>query len=591
MARDRLSFPLDARMVAPSRFTASRLGVAAAAADDAADVILTGQAVPWGVTADLNWWGDTFEFAAGSITVAHADRVPFLLDHGSHAMGFGQSFVDDGAGLQATLVVPAAELADVDTARAMRQMGNGVRSALSVGAVIEAADVHDMKDHDHYVVTVARLVELSSVLVPRFDDARLSSVAASALTRGNPFMTTTAPHRIPGVPDLPARPPVVRLADQPDPPDDDDSDDSDAGDDGATDVSAARTGRRPTTSAAGVGLQRRRGAARDTSLAAVSRVLASTGGDPRLVRAALADITTADVYNRPQYVDELLGFLKIGTPVLSAFRQGNLTSNPVVFPKWTQLPLVDVVAAEKTAIPSGPATIGSMSITAATYAGGNDVSVQTIDWSSPDFLAAYFEACTEVYGQKIESVFETGLLSWATAMTPPAGATLVQIIGQAIGATAGKGLPGSLLLIVAGDVFGQLFVELAGQGPGLFGVVNADFPTPRVVVAPFFPAGQIVTAMSGAAISFQNTAAPIRLRAVDVSLLGVDVGVYGYLAAAALWPTALLKTTFVAPAAFDMPDTRGLEGGDLLHERPKALTAGESSTPSGSTRSKATASS
>jgi phage head maturation protease len=588
VSRDRLSFPLDARMVAPARFTAHAVAAAANGDTVEADVELSGMAVPWNVTADLNWWGDTFEFAAGSITVAHADRVPFLLDHGNHAMGYGRSFTDDGTGLQASLTVPRAELGDVDTAKAVRQMTNGVRSALSVGAVIEAADVVEHKDHDHYVVTAARLVELSSVLVPRFDDARLSSVAASALTRGNPFMTTTAPHRVPGVPDLPARAPV-RLAD--DPADDDTADDDTADDDddaGSTDVNAARMGRRPATSAAGVGLQRRRGTAVDTSLAGVARLLASTGGDPRLVRAALSNITTADVFNRPQYVDELLGLLKIGTPVLSAFRQSNLTSNPVVFPKWTQLPLVDKVAVEKTAIPSGPATIGSMSITADTYAGGNDVSVQTIDWSSPDFLAAYFEACTEVYGQKIESAFEAGILGWATAMTPPAGAGLVDIIGQAIGAVAGKGLPGSLLLIVAGDVFGQLFVELAGQGPGLFGLVNADFPTPRVIVAPFFPAGQVVTAMSGAAISFQNAAAPIRLRAVDVSLLGVDVGVYGYLAAAALWPGALLKTTYTpAAGTFDIPDTRGLEGGDLLHDR---LTTSESSTPSSSTRKSASTS-
>lgn len=545
--------------------------------DPTAPVQIAGQAAPWGVTEQLNFWGDTFELAAGSLQVSAPERVAFLLDHGNHVMGYGVSFDDNGAGLQAVMAVPREELDDADTARAVRQMANGTRSALSIGALIVEADQVDAEDHYHYVVTLARLLELSSVVVPRFDDARIASVAASSLTRNGVFMSTN------GLPAFPRSSPIALAG--PDNADDDDTgdehDDDDAGDDtGAGDETQAgghparnvRADRgRPTTAA--VGYQTRRTRTPDLSLAGVARLLASTGGDPRLVRAALTNVTTTDAAGlvRPQYVDELLGLLALGTPAINVFRQGNLTSNPIIFPSWTTLPLVDKQATQKTAIASGPAVIGSKSIAVDTYAGGNDVSVQTIDWSSPDFLTAYFQACTEVYGRKLEAAFEAALLAWAVPMTVPVDADLVSIIGAAIGYAAGKGLPGRLVLLVSGDVYGQMFVELSGKGPGLFGIVSADFPTPAVVVGPYLPAGTLIAAMSGAAITFQNSGAPIRLRAVDVSLLGVDVGVYGYFAAGALYPTAILKAVVAPPIGLTVvSDDVDSGAGDMLHEEPPA---------------------
>jgi hypothetical protein len=299
-----------------------------------------------------------------------------------------------------------------------------------------------------------------------------------------------------------------------------------------------------------------------------------------MVRAALSNVTTTDAAGvvRPQYVDELLGLLNQGTPAINTFRQGNLTSNPIVFPSWTTLPLVDKQATQKTQIASGPAVIGSKSITVDTYAGGNDVSVQTIDWSSPDFLTAYFQACTEVYGRKIEAAFEAALLAWAVPMSVPADASLSAIIAAAIGYAAGKGLPGRMVLLVSGDVYGDLFLELSGMGPGLFGIVSAGFPTPAVIVGPYLPAGTVIAAMSGAAITFQNSGAPIRLRAVDVSLLGVDVGVYGYFAAGALYPTAILTAAYTPPVGLrvDAPDVDpGM--GDMLHDDPPSWSGAKAS--------------
>lgn len=573
-------FPINAQYI-----NHGRLVVAGAGAGDGGDaptgpIVVSGQAVPWGVTVTLNWWGDTFEFARGALDPPTAGRVPFLLDHRPHPMGFGSTFTVDDDGLQAVMHVPRDELDDPDTARAMRQMGNGVRTALSVGFVILDADVQQGRDHDHYVVTAGQLMELSSVVVPRFDDARIESIAASNI--GGTTMSRPAT-TLPGLPPAPrstARP--IRLDDD---HGDDDDDVDDHGDDDDDGQASGRTthpaARRPATAGAVAQIPHgggRRRASADTSLSYVARILASTGGDPRMVRAALNDITTTDVPGlvRPQYIDELLGLLRLGTPAINVFRQANLTSNPVVYPKWTTLPVVDKVpAGEKIQIPTGDAVIGSLSLAVDTYAGGNDVSVQTIDWSSPDFIEAYFQAATEVYGRRIEAVFETALVTWATSLGVGPFNDLVAIIGAMIGLVAGAGLPGSLVLLVSGDVFGSMFVELAGKGPGLFGAVSADFPTPRVVVGPFLPAGTVIGAMSGAVVSFQNSASPVRLRAVDVNLLGVDVGVYGYFAAGVLEQGALYKATYTAPAGAllgaDLPsawDLSALGGGDMLHGDP-----------------------
>jgi len=167
-------------------------------------------------------------------------------------------------------------------------------------------------------------------------------------------------------------------------------------------------------------------------------------------------------------------------------------------------------------------------------------------------------AATEVYARKIEAVFEAALLAAATAIGAGPFTNLTGVIGNMIGRTAGKGLPGNFVLIVSGDVFGMMFSAMSTGGPGIWGIVNANFPTPPVIVAPFFPAGTVVGALTGAAISFQNQGAPVRLRAVDVNLLGVDLGVYGYFAAGVLYSTGLWKATMTVPA----PTREG--GGDVF---------------------------
>ena len=106
-------------------------------ADPAGPILVSGLAVPWSTTVDLNWWGDTVEFAPGSIEPKTAGHIKFLLDHANHGIGFGVAFKNAPEGLWCQLAIPRDELEDSDTAAAVRQMRNGVRHALAIGVALE----------------------------------------------------------------------------------------------------------------------------------------------------------------------------------------------------------------------------------------------------------------------------------------------------------------------------------------------------------------------------------------------------------------------------------------------------------------------
>lgn len=512
---------------------------------DAERRTITGTVVPYGVVGQSMF--GLIRVAAGAVELPDdLGRVVLLLDHDTAApVGYAAGATDTADGLTMRFHVPPGEDGD----RALAHAGNRLRSGLSIGG-----DILDAVEADDDVVDIAavRLREVSLVAIPAFDDARVASVAATYPTNGDPDVPDTLPA-------LPARPSVPLNAggdadddlDAPDPLPVGDADDPQPLDDTVTAARGA-AGRHP----AGRQVPNRTtrpSPGRDLSLAGVCRILAATGGDFRQVRAALTNIITTDVPGvmQPQYVNDLLSIVQEGTPAIDVFASGNVTSSPLRFPYWSALPVVDTVTGQKVAIPTGPVTITSRDTSVATYAGGNDISVQTIDWSSVDFLVAYFQACAEVYAQKIEAAFETALV---TAATPQAtSGELIGDLGWALGAVGGSTVGGRLVMLVSADIYAAWFVELSGGGPGLFGLVNPSFPQPTIIIGPYLPPQTLIVAKSNAARSYQNAGAPIRLRAVDVSLLGVDVGVYGYFAAVLMHADALYKITGIPAPVGAMP--------------------------------------
>lgn len=347
----------------------------------AGPITVAGLAVPWGVKARFNWWGDTLELAPGSITVAEASRVKFLLDHRSKAFGYGESFTRSDVGLDARMTVPRDELDDPEIAAAVRQMGNGVRDALSIGFTITEADESYDKHADsvHYVVTAANLVELSSVLIPMFADARHQPVAA---TRRWSFAADAEP-------------------------DDDDDDDGDPADDddpesegdepvSATDTEPDETTRasahRASVTAITAGGRR---PARYQTFGAYARAKLAAGAAwdgtyESLVQAAFVDETTADIAGivPEQWMTDLVDLMGSVTPLVQAFSQRPLPDAGMVVnePRVDQGPDVGPVVGEKVDIPSRKVLIGSVPFPVQTFAGGQDISIQALLRSDPSYL-------------------------------------------------------------------------------------------------------------------------------------------------------------------------------------------------------------
>ena len=509
----------------------------------AGPITVTALALPWGAVVDLNVLGDTVEFAAGSVVTTDPARVPFLADHDNHPFGYGVAFNDDGTGLVATMAVPRDELADPRTAAVVRQMRNGVRTAVSVGVALDDITATDKGDHTHFVVQAGRLLELSSVVVPRFDDARVTTIAATAQRSS----TVPDPH--------PA-----------DPPDDDDPDAP-----GEPDAVQASILRHPTAAATVPYRGRDAGPSPILSLAGIAARIQSFGRDGnkeeanrvlRTLTAAFTDVTTVAVEGlvQPQWLTEVVGLIVSGTPAIQAFRQATITSDPIKYPHWKILPLVDVQAAQKTDIASGPVEIETKSVQVATYAGGNDVARQALDWSTPDFVAGYFKAATEVYARKIEAKFIMELKANAGGTIAAGTHTLVDILGGAIGAAASSGVSGGIVIVCSGDVYGGIFSNLAVLTGSLFGVVQGGFPVPRIVVSPLAPPGTFIVGPSGAAVSFQSPGAPVRLQALDLGRGGVDLGVWGYFASDVPYPDALVNVTGYAPPVVPVLAAAGTAG-------------------------------
>lgn len=252
------------------------------------------------------------------------------------------------------------------------------------------------------------------------------------------------------------------------------------------------------TAAAAIPAHRRSGPLGSLSLAGIASRIAAAGSRGRAAEAnriledltaAWTDVKTTDVEAlvRPQWLTEVEGLMEFGRPVSMAFRSGTITSSPINYPYWATLPTVDWVVGEKVPIPSGAVDISEATIPVETLAGGNDVSRQTVDWSTPDFVAEYFRAATEVWARKADYHFVQKLVTEA-AFTAAIGTNdLIDVIGAAMGIAASSGVGGAINIIAAGNVIGGLWTDLARSGPGLNGAVAGNFPAPRVILSPLSP--------------------------------------------------------------------------------------------------------
>jgi len=154
------------------RLAVTDLTIDAAAPDEPPTRSITGLAVPWGVTT-IDSMGTSVRFEAGSLS--EEGRAPKLVESHdlSKVVGLVTERVSTDQGMMFTAkIAPTAAGND-----ALELLKMGALDAVSVG--VEPTKFRFDKNGT-MVVTAANWHELSLVAVPAFDQARITSVAASA---------------------------------------------------------------------------------------------------------------------------------------------------------------------------------------------------------------------------------------------------------------------------------------------------------------------------------------------------------------------------------------------------------------------------
>lgn len=559
------------------RIVATFVGRQVAAAGPSGQRTIGGTAVPWGVAGQVSD-GRSVMFEPGSIDAGA--RPVLLADHDrTRPLGRVIDAADTGAGIDATARLTPG-VADADDVLA--HAADGVPLMFSVGVTPTDAN-YDADGVLH--VHAGSWDELSVLTFGAFGGATVDRVAAAANHGG-----TNMP------PDDPTG--TVLDADPDDPTTDTpDDDDAEPNPDIEPDAPApADTGAAVTAGARPVPLARRAGRAgtpaahpyANVGLADLARLImaAQSSNDPRAVgqlhrimaspgartfaldspiAAAMTDVTMLGANNvgasfRPAYQAELVDIVNHGSPAVDMCRQGDLQRGDypnVIFNQWTKLPTVAVQSGEKVAINSTPVQIVPTGVPVTTFATGNDVSQQVLDFGSPSFIEDYVRAAGLDYATKIDVYAIAALLAGGVNVATVAGDDLPTIIAKLFAALDPTKVPaGSMGALVSWDLgVGAMGIKGADNIPVFWnGSVNfgsymasTEMGGLTVQVDPNLSAGTAILMLTNAATWYDLPGTPFSLRAINVGQLGLDVGVYGYGALGIQYPGAVAHTT--VPAA------------------------------------------
>lgn len=521
---------------------------------------VAGVAVPWMVPGTVSS-GDTVVFHPGSLDASA--RPVLLRDHDrTRPIGTVTDARDTGQALEASAHVSATR--DGDDALVLA--ADGALPMFSVGA--EPTDYrYDADGVLHVLAAVWR--ELSLLTIGAYDEARVATVTAT-----NPEDPAMPPDTLL---------PVVATPEDPDAPpaDPDEEPNPDIEPDERpvetyvqpelVPISAGRgvARVRQPHPYAGVGMSQLAGlicaaqASGDLGTARlINQIVTSPGARTApSINAALSDVTLAvGVGNvgpayRPAYQKELVDIVSHGSPLVDAVRQGDLQRGDypnVYFNRWTQTPQVALQSAEKVPINSTAVEIAQTGVPVQTWATGNDLSQQLLDFGSPSFVEDYIRAAGVDYADTINTYAATALLAAATNVPTVVGDTFVAVVGKLVSALNPALVPaGGLFLAVSWDVWAGLIGVTQNNGPAFwsgsvsFGSMlpTAELGGLSVFYSPGLPARTYLLGLRNAATWYDLPGTPFSLRAINVGQLGLDVAVYGYGALGVQYPGALVKTT------------------------------------------------
>ena len=467
-------------------------------------------------------------FMPGSLRLpADMSRVKLLLDHdATDPLGYLTDAEVTDEQFVGTFTVADGPRGDL----ALAQATDKRRDGLSVGCQID-----DWRfEGDVVVIKAATLTEVSLVTIPAFTDARITQVRAAReaetivdrkllVTCSNPDAAGDEQETTPTDTPTPAPAPPAEF-------------------DGGTTLSAAAAA--PFVTAPRGGLNLRGLASRTVQHLQAGQPAAS-------LTAALADVVPAGHPNlgpnKPTYVDELWQASAVTRPLIDVIGTSRLTSLKLQGFKWVNTAEVDRYAGNKTEIPSGPITRTPAEKSAQRFAGGWDIDRAFVDLpGGEDFLSEVFKQATDDYRLKSEAYVAEQILAEGQVVDTPDTTTVPQVLstlGQQFGA-----LGANLNFVQMSTDYWTKFVDMGASAAPWWlqklGTINLGTQGGEVGglsfrVNPSLPAATVV-AGDRRAVRIAEVDPPIRVQAIDLPRGGVDLGVFGYIAAMVVDPRAVL---------------------------------------------------
>jgi uncharacterized protein len=416
---------------------------------------------------------------------------------------------------------------------------DGLKSGLSIGASI---DEYENKENEIYV-TAASILEVSVVDTPAFADAQITDVAAQEADEtevtaisASDEQTNQTESEVTSMENPEEVTPVVETAPE-------------------VAVEASKAVQAPVAYA-----KPRVNTNITAGEYAKAQFNALQGNaDARDLVAAIEQATTTENIGvvPPSYLRDLIGIIDNSMPFADSLEQGTLPNSGMKFYRpvlGTQA--TTSVTAEAVEFDSTDTTITSKEIDVIKIAGANKVSVELLDRSDPAYLDVLLRELAASWAQKADA-YAFSIAAAATGTST--GATLYGAIADGIADSYGvvRKTPNRFLadtgnfaaLLAAVDGAQRPLFAAAGPTQNAAGLMTAGSTNGTIaglglVVDPNIDTGSGVSGIvypSDAATMYRSAA--FQLRTNHVSTGEIEIGLYGYIATCAKYPTAFRSIT------------------------------------------------
>lgn len=481
-------------------------------AADAKTRTIFGQIVPFGAVGSTSLGPVIFE--AGSLHIG--ENVKILLEHDNRRpVGKLVSHSANPSGIMAEMKI-SQTTAGSDV---LVEAADGLRDGISVGAnIIE----HTVKD-GNIIVTAAELVEISLVTNPAFAGARVTQVAASADDETETVEETEMTEQ-----------PIEVIEE-------------------VAEVEASKV----EASAYGSPIfTQPRELPKLTAGQYATKMLQAQRGNREAIDfvTAAGEATTGDNSGLipVPFMREIIGVVDSSRPFVDSIERRPLPAAGMSFriPRWQVLPTV--AETPELGTPSDTATeIDDLVVDVVKFAGQQRVSIELLERSDPSYLDELLRGLAASYAQQTDLyAFTEGIVGCGAS----GGTGYVAAIADAIADSAAVMRFNPNRLLVGASRYAALLADVDDAGRPLF---NATGPTTNAAGTNVFSRGNVmgldlvtdynigptnILAYPSAYASFyESGTAQVRVNVIDT--MTVEIAVYGFVALANKYPTAIRAIT------------------------------------------------